>query len=349
MSRRQRLASLLHQTGVMRAALALRSSMPCPWLSVLTYHRFPSSSGNDFFDDEVVDVTPECFERQIVSLQKHFTLVGSHELCAFAAGGPLPPNAVAITFDDGYLDNYEIALPILKRHGAKAVFFLSTGCIGERRMYWWDRVAYIVKRTPQSKLKLNYPFPVEFGLANRPVALERILRLMKTHPGLDLERFLDELAHAAEVAWSQKIERSFAEQLLMTWDHVRELRRAGMDVESHTRTHRVLDTLPPADLEDELAGSRADLEREVGVRARALAYPVGNALGKNSPIRAAMLQAGYEIGLSSNTGSNPLSGPVDRFNIRRQAVGLNVSEAYLLAMLTLPSLAHKHPGQLAAQ
>jgi peptidoglycan/xylan/chitin deacetylase (PgdA/CDA1 family) len=135
----------------------------------------------------------------------------------------------------------------------------------------------------------------------------------------------------------------------MTWDHVRELRRAGMDVQSHTRSHRVLDTLPPADLLDELAGSRADLEREIGEPARALAYPVGNQVSKSSPIRAALAQSGYEIGLSSNTGSNPLNGPVDRYNIRRQAVELNLTEAYLLAMLTLPSLAHRHPGQLAAQ
>ena len=349
MSRRQRLASLLHQTGVMRAALALRSSVPSPWVSVLAYHRFPTPGGDEPFDDEVVDVTPECFERQVICLKRYFTLIGSDELCAFAAGKPVPPNAVAITFDDGYLDNYEIALPILKRHDARAVFFLSTGCISERRMYWWDRASYIVKRSGCSKLTLTYPFAVAISLADRRMALERILRIVKTHPGLDLERFLDELAHYAQVAWSRQLERTFAERLLMTWDHVRELKRAGMDVQSHTRTHRVLDTLPPADLLDELAGSRADLEREIGEPARALAYPVGNQVGKNSPIRAALAQSGYEIGLSSNTGSNPLTGPVDRYNIRRQAVELNLSEAYLLAMLTLPSLAHRHPGQLAAE
>jgi peptidoglycan/xylan/chitin deacetylase (PgdA/CDA1 family) len=349
MSRRQRLASLLQQTGVMRAALALRSSVPSPWLSVLTYHRFPDRTGEEPFDDEVIDVTPACFERQIVCLKRHFTLVGAGELCAFAAGKELPPNAVAITFDDGYLDNYEIALPILVRHGVKAVFFLSTGCISERRMYWWDRASYVVKRAARDRLRLSYPFAVDISLADRRTALERVLRILKTHPALDLERFLDELAHSARVAWSQKLERTFAERLLMTWDHVRELRRAGMDVQSHTRSHRVLDTLPPADLLDELAGSRADLEREIGEAACALAYPVGSQLGKNSPIRAALSQTGYEIGLSSNTGSNPLAGPVDRYNIRRQAVGLNVPEAYLLAMLTLPSLAHRHPGQFAAE
>jgi hypothetical protein len=102
-------------------------------------------------------------------------------------------------------------------------------------------------------------------------------------------------------------------------------------------------------LYDELAGSRADLEREVGAAACAIAYPVGNQLDPASPIRAALAQAGYAIGLSSNTGSNPLHGPVDHYNIRRQAVELDLSEAYLLAMLTLPSLAHKHPWQVAAE
>lgn len=346
MSKRQRLASLLHQTGVMRAALALRSTMPSPWLSVLTYHRFPSPSGQELFDDEVIDVTPEGFERQILCLKKYFTLVGVDELCAFADGKPLPPNAVALTFDDGYLDNYELALPILKRHGAKAIFFLATGCIGERRIYFWDRVAYILKRTGRDRVRLSYPFNVDISLGNRKLAQERILRIVKTHPALNLERFLDELAHAAEVAWSRHLERGFAERLLMTWDHVRELRRAGMDVQSHTRSHRVLDTLPPPDLLDELSGSRADLEREIGEIPRAIAYPVGNQLGEASPIRAALAQAGYAIGLSSNTGSNPLHGRIDRYNIRRQAVELNLPDAYLLAMLTMPSLAHKHPWQV---
>jgi peptidoglycan/xylan/chitin deacetylase (PgdA/CDA1 family) len=348
MSKRQRLASLLHQTGVMRAALALRSSVPSSWLSVLTYHRFPSPSGGEEpFDDEVIDVTPECFERQILCLKKYFNLIGVDELCAFAEGKPLPPNAVALTFDDGYLDNYEVALPILKRHDAKAIFFVATGCIGERRMYFWDRVAYILKRSGRSRVRLTYPFTVEIALSDRKLALERLNRLIKTHPALNLERFLDELAHAADVAWSRHLERSFAERLLMTWDHVRELHRAGMDVQSHTRSHRVLDTLPAADLMDELAGSRADLERELGEAPRAIAYPVGNQIGENSPIRAAVAQAGYSIGLSSNTGSNSLHGAIDRYNIRRQAVELNLPDAYLLAMLTMPSLAHKHPWQVA--
>jgi peptidoglycan/xylan/chitin deacetylase (PgdA/CDA1 family) len=271
-------------------------------------------------------------------LKKHFTLVGIDELCAFAAGKDLPPNSVAITFDDGYLDNYVRALPILKRHDAKAIFFLPTAHIAERRVYWWDRVAYILKRSTVDTIDLEYPFRLQVSTGNTKLAVDRLLRLVKTHQPLDLERFLDELATAARVEWSRKMERGFADRLLLTWDHARELRRAGMDVQSHTRTHRVLQTLRPDELADELAGSRADLQRELG-----------NPVLSTSPIRAALEKAGYELGFSNATGSNVLNGQVDRFNICRQTVGLNLSEDYLLAILMLPSLAPRHPWQLATQ
>jgi peptidoglycan/xylan/chitin deacetylase (PgdA/CDA1 family) len=349
MSKRQRVAGLLHQMGVLRATLALRSSVSTARLSVLTYHRFPDPGGDDSFDDGVIDVTPEAFDRQVSCLKKHFTLVGVDELCAFAAGKALPPNSVAITFDDGYLDNYVRALPILKRHDAKAIFFLPTAYIAERRVYWWDRVAYIVKRSTVDTIDLEYPFRIQISLANRKLAVDRVLRLVKTHYPLDLERFQGELATAARVEWSRKMERGFADRLLLTWDHARELRKAGMDVESHTRTHRVLQTLRPDELADELAGSRADLQRELGEPTRAVAYPVGNSVLSTSPIRAALEQAGYEIGFSNGTGSNVLNGQVDRFNICRQTVGLNLSEHYLLAILMMPSLAPRHPWQLATQ
>jgi len=206
-----------------------------------------------------------------------------------------------------------------------------------------------VKRSSRDALELEYPFRIEISLANRKLAADRILRLVKTHQPLDLERFLEELATAAQVPWSRTMERTFADRLLLTWDHVRQLRKAGMDVQSHTRTHRVLQTLLPEELSDELAGSRADLERELGEPTRALAYPVGNALLSTSPIRAAMEKAGYEIGLSNGTGSNVLNEPIDRFNICRQTVGLNLSDEYLLAILMMPALAHKQPWQMVNQ
>jgi peptidoglycan/xylan/chitin deacetylase (PgdA/CDA1 family) len=344
MSRRLAIAQLLHRTGTLAAILKLRARAPLPWLTILTYHRFPAAGGLEPFDDGVVDVTLDEFDRQVACVKRHFTPVGVDELCAYAAGHRLPPNPVAITFDDGYLDGHELALPILRRRQCKAIFFIATSFIAERRMHWWDRVAYLVKKSTRHTLELTYPFPIRLALVgDRSMAIRSLLRLIKQQQPLDLERLLGELARAAEVLWTREMDRQLADRMLMSWDHVRALRRAGMDVQSHTRSHRVLQTLPVVELDDELAGSRTDLERELGEPVRAVAYPVGNPLDDTSPIRAALVRAGYQLGFTNGTGPTPLWGRVDPFNIRRQTVERNFSEAFFLSILAVPFLAPKHP------
>src|SRR6185436_8186185 len=106
--------------------------------------------------------------------------------------------------------------------------------------------------------------------------------------------------------------------------HVRALARAGMDVESHGKHHRVLQTLHADALDDELTGSRTELEAQLGRPVRAIAYPVGRRIAREARIRDALAAAGYRLGMSNKTGVNrlwplPLRGvlPVDPFDVRR--------------------------------
>lgn len=347
MNKRGLLAGLLHDTGLLSKLLALRARTGAPWLSILTYHRFPAHDGSEPFDDGVIDTSAEELERHVICLKRHFDVVGVDELCAFAAGGTLPPNAVAITFDDGYLDNHSQALPILRRHGCKAIFFVATSFISERKLYWWDRVAYQLKHSTRTEITLQYPAPFRVELSNRPAAVLKTLRFIKARRALDMTRLLDELTAATGVDWSPDIEREFADKLLMNWDHVRELKQAGMDVQSHTRSHRVLQTLPADVLRLELEGSSSDLLRELGERARALAYPIGKPLEPDSPIRAEMRRAGYQIGLTNGTGPTRTWGRRDAYDIRRQTVARDLTTPYLLSILALPPLAPKHPWHAA--
>jgi peptidoglycan/xylan/chitin deacetylase (PgdA/CDA1 family) len=169
-----------------------------------------------------------------------------------------------------------------------------------------------------------------------------VLRLIKAHPGLDLQRLLDDLAAGAGVPFTREMDRAFADELLMTWDQIRELRAAGIDVESHTRTHRVLGTLSPGALELELGGSRDDLRRELGRAPRALAYPVGNPIARDSRIRTALARAGYVVGLTNGTGPTPIGKLVDPFGIGRHTVGVGSSDAYRMTILAMPALAPRH-------
>ncbi len=133
----------------------------------------------------------------------------------------------------------------------------------------------------------------------------------------------------------------------MTWDHVRALVRAGMDVESHTRHHRVLRTLAPHQLSAELAGSRADLEDQLGRPIRALAYPVGQPIANHPHLREAVTAAGYQIGFTNTSGMNrvwprPISQflRVDRLDVGRLPIDRTMSDAMWLAQLVFPQLAY---------
>ena len=345
-SRREQFAGILEWSGALSALIRWRERAPVPWLSILTFHRFAESPGPQPFDDGVIDVTPAGFERQVLDLKKHFSLIGTDELCEFAKGASLPKNPVAITFDDGYACVYKHALPILRRHGCKAIVFVATSFITNRSTHWWDRVAYILKKSDRRHLLLEYPFPIHLDLAEKSTGIERVLRLIKAHPGLDLHRLLDELATLAGVSFTREMDRAFADELLMSWDQIRDLRAAGIDVESHTRTHRVLATLSPGALELELGGSRDDLRRELGEAPRALAYPVGNPIARDSRIRTALVRAGYVVGLTNGTGPTPIGKLVDPFGIGRHTIGVGSSGAYWMTILAMPALVPRHRSPL---
>src|SRR5262245_29521262 len=93
------------------------------------YHKVNDVDGNP------VTVPPTLFDEQMAQLRElGYTVVSlEHVLAHYLEGAPLPPRAVLITFDDGYLDNLENALPILERHAYAAVLFVPIGFLEERR------------------------------------------------------------------------------------------------------------------------------------------------------------------------------------------------------------------------
>ncbi|HEU4406270.1 MAG TPA: polysaccharide deacetylase family protein [Polyangiaceae bacterium] len=332
------LARALDVLGVIDAALLARRFLPPPLLPALTYHRLALPSPGDSFDRGVVDASAGEFERQVALLVRSFTLVGVDELWSyFYQGRPLPPNPAMITFDDGYRSCHDVALPILARHRAKAVFFVSTGHVGGRRVFWWDKISYLVYRSARRRLVLERPAPAEYDLeGDRAPVVRALLSVVKVRPRLDVDGFVAEVARAAGVPWDERKERQFADELVMTWDHARALRRAGMGVQSHSRWHRVLHTLSEPELDAELGGSRADLEAALDESPRAVAYPVGHGPAPGSPFARAVVRAGYELGFTNATGTNLLREGLSPLHLRRIAVEPGRTQAYFRASVALP-------------
>ncbi|MBK9033850.1 MAG: polysaccharide deacetylase family protein [Myxococcales bacterium] len=342
MGTRERAAAVLHRLGALGVAMRVRALAPARSLVVVTYHHVCDPGPAYAFDPDVADVTPAQFRRQLALLTRHFNVIDLATLAGGLDGGALPPNPCLITFDDGYRSNLTEALPALRAAGVPATFFIATGFTTQRRMYWWDRIAYLVRHATRPRVSLTYPRALTLDLAAPAVGRAALVKLVKNTDGLDLERFLTELAAAAGVPWDAARERALADELIMTWDEVRTLAAAGMTIESHTRDHRVLETLPAEALADDLRGARAELARELGVTSRAIAYPVGRTIARYPAVRAAVADAGYQLGFTNASGLVDLRrrARLDRLDLARIAVDRDLSDAMFLAQLAVPGFAY---------
>lgn len=342
-SSRQRLCGLLDRAGLIGGVLQARARFGSPYLTVLTYHRVFEAPTDYPFDRGVIDVGPEAFDAQCKTLQRYFNVVGIDEVVAhFEGTEKLPTNAALVTFDDGYLDNLEVAAPILKDNGMRGVFFIATRYIEERRVYWWDRISYLLHhRAPgRARIELSYPTRLSLDLeGDLEGALGVLLQLLKIQFDLDVERVLDELASALGVTWDRPLEEELCRGVVMTWDDVRALHKMGMDVQSHTRSHRPLQTVPQVELVSELKGAKDDLERELGTEVKTISYPIGRSIARLEPVVQAVRDAGYKVGFTNASGPHPLRDK-DPYDVRRIAMEPEYQDSFFRGVLAVPQLGY---------
>ena len=344
MGARERLATALHDSGALGALMRLRKLSTVPAISILTYHHVADEDASYPFDPGVADATPAQFRRQLELCARYATPIGIDDLIRALDGAPLPKNPLMVTFDAGYRSCHDVALPILQSVGLPATFFVTTSFVNDRRVYWWDRIAYLLFTSKLATVTISYPEPLTIA-PHAQTTLNQLADIVKDTTALDLDRFLHELAVELRVDWNPELEREHSDHLVLTWDAVRALAKAGMGVESHSRHHRVLQTLDPVALREELQGSRRDLETQLGRPVRAIAYPVGRRITHLAPIREAVAAAGYRVGFTNASGStriwpSSLGRRTDRFDIRRLSTDREMSDAMYLAQIAVPRLGY---------
>jgi len=311
-SKRDRLARQLGKSGLL---LLLESAALRPRLLVLTYHRIGLTDDNPF-DDGVYSATPEGFRAQVRYLRHHFDLPRYDDLIPSAENNFLFQGPTAlITFDDGYRDNYEWALPILQEFGVPALFFIPTGYIGRARLPAWDRIAFVIKQTQEREIRLEIPEPLRIDLSqvSRSAAIARLIRAFRSAEAPDELAFFEQLEQRARVPVDPE---ALGRPLFMSWDEIRQMAAAGMSIGSHTHNHPMLSRLSEPDQWDELTRSKQLLERELGRAIATISYPFFGAHVFNTTTKRLAHEAGYRLGFSFYGGINR-PGRSDLFDVRR--------------------------------
>jgi len=301
------------------AAFLLRQLPERDSLMVLNYHRIENGD-DDLFDSDLFSATSDELNEQISYLKRHISLVTLEEAIAFVDGTINEKSRrcrVLITFDDGYLDNYEVAFPILRSHGVQGVFFLATGLVGSCYVPWWDRIAYLMKTARRRRFCLRYPAELVVDVDKNGLnkSLRDVLNLYKSPGNTDPAQFISDLREEVKGHDPPGAMRRF-----LNWNEAREMASGGMAIGSHTDSHHVLSQLGPDQQRQELAQSRALLREHLGTEVDALAYPVGAASSFSVQTQQLAEEVGYRAAFSFYGGTN-LPRTTQRYDIRRVGVG----------------------------
>jgi peptidoglycan/xylan/chitin deacetylase (PgdA/CDA1 family) len=288
-------------------------------LSILIFHRVlaaPDPLRSAEFDAQQFDVVCDW-------LRRWFNVLPLDAAVRRLAERTLPRRSLAITFDDGYADNHDIALPILLRHGLSATFFVAAGFLDGGRM-WNDTVIEAVRRAPGDRLDLRaverlglVTYPLGSADARRS-AIASIIERIKYLPPAQRD--------AAANCIAKRAEARLPDDLMLRSEQVIALRRAGMQIGAHTVTHPILASLAAGAVLDEMVQSKRQLEALIQERVQLFAYPNGRpnhdynaqtvALARDAGFDAAVTTAWGAATVRTDPFQIPRFTPWDRTRVR---------------------------------
>lgn len=288
----------------------IAASTATPWLQsingqhlwVLMYHRIIPESDSRYSQEEPgMLVTPATFRAQIQALKTLFTIVPLHDwITRRDSGAPLPRRACAITFDDGWLDNYEFAFPVLQQEQVPATLFAVSHMIGTSDQFWPNRVARLIANRSdwQRESALDWIRQAAGEYSNGYTDREKLGQIIAR-----LKRISDaELKERLDASEAQLELISPSTPALVNWEQLRAMQNSGLvEIGSHTRHHfRLTTDLPPNLAEEEIVESKKLLEKQLDRPVKLFCYPNGDA----SPHAIRLVEQHYTAAVTTQRGIN---------------------------------------------
>jgi peptidoglycan/xylan/chitin deacetylase (PgdA/CDA1 family) len=274
---RKTVSSFLSAAGILRLLERFRLRDKA---FILLYHRVlrPGDEQAGFIQPGMY-VYADAFERQIRFLKKHFRVLTLEALIERVRRNEQVGRCCAVTFDDGWRDNYVNAFPVLRKHHVPATIFLATGFIDTERMFWHDELCWRMgDHGFESAQDADCCSPFASGVlheivddshGDKVIFLNSIIEMMKDFSPSERSVVIGRLR---SVSPDPKLPRQ-----LLNWDEVLEMSRSGVvQFGAHTVEHEILDRLPIPRIREEIVRSRREIERRLGTRIWTFAYPNGN-------------------------------------------------------------------------
>lgn len=231
---------------------------------------------------------------------------------------PLPRYAALITFDDGYLDNYTNAFPVLKKYNFPAVIYLTSGHIESNRPFYWDLVAYCFAHT--QKNSILFPDGIERSwdsIDGKNQISKQWIESMKILEENQKQNWISRIPEQLNVV----IPDNYFKNLMMNWDQVREMSAANIDFGAHTVTHPILTRISPEQVRTEISDSKKRIEQELNKPVISLAYPNGMKADFNDTVINLAKETGFTTAFTLLNGPTTLNEVKEMpYTIRRSFI-----------------------------
>ncbi len=295
---------------------------------ILAYHRVANLRN----DPQLLSVTPRHFEEHLNILQQYYEPLSLAKLGQDIISGSISQHSVAITFDDGYVDNLWNAKPLLEKYCIRATVFVTTGYVGSNREFWWDELERILllqenlpkdlnlvidgksyhwklndgNRHLESKTDLSDGYKIQDFRPSWNVTMHSKPNLrQKTY--LDLHHLLLPLMEEQQqevietlIEWSGASRYGRKDYRALANEEIKKLNSSGLiEIGSHSVTHPMLLKMPKEAQRKEIFESKKYLEKLIGNKVKSFSYPYGIESDARGNIVQLIMDAGYSRGCAN--------------------------------------------------
>lgn len=282
------------------------------------YHRI-GDKDTSLFDPNVFSCTAEQFEKHIIFYNQTFTVISIEQLIEkIESNQVIDKKYAVITFDDGYVDNYTAAFPILKKYRTPAAFYIATDYLDEPHIPWWDEIAWLIRNSQVNSIQLtSWQEPVDISSGTIIDKVRTVLRVIKQENDRTMEDKIAELAKICQCNMPLEV-RSIP--LFMNWQQAKEMSDNGMHIGSHTLSHSILSHLSPDAQREEISLSKTKIESFLDKEVSSIAYPVGGKSAFTQVTQQLACKAGYKLAFSFIPGVIYSFNESNRYQLMRLPV-----------------------------
>jgi len=267
-------------------------------------------------------ISKNSFYQQMKYIKKNCNIISINDLQKYKKEKKIPKNSVLVTFDDGFENNYKVALPILKKLRIPAIFYVSSGMIGKKKLFWVDEIEDIINRCQKDFITVTLDNQKKFGLTtniSKIKAVRIIKKFCKNATIIEKDKIIQNLSREAKVNPSYKFSKNYR---VMSWSQVKTISTNSLfEVGGHSLDHNILSRLPITKMRINIKKSIKILETKLKKKIIHYSYPEGQPSDYNNNVKIFLKSLGIKCCPTAINGIAKIDD--NSFELRRIMVGIN--------------------------